>query len=50
MKSVYLLNHDYLFGQSIEHDSKRFLAHYRLDIRGTVSPDRELWDGPQPAA
>ena len=33
MKSVYLLNQDYLFGQSIEHDTKRFLAQYRPDIK-----------------
>ena len=33
VKSVYLLNQDYLFGQSIEHDTKRFLAQYRPDIK-----------------
>jgi branched-chain amino acid transport system substrate-binding protein len=33
VKSVYLLNQDYLFGQSIEKDTKRFLAQYRPDIR-----------------
>jgi branched-chain amino acid transport system substrate-binding protein len=33
VKSVYLLNQDYLFGQSIEHDTKRFLAEYRPDIK-----------------
>jgi branched-chain amino acid transport system substrate-binding protein len=32
VKSVYLLNQDYLFGQSIEKDTKRFLAEYRPDI------------------
>ena len=26
VKSVYLLNQDYLFGQSIQHDTKKFLA------------------------
>jgi branched-chain amino acid transport system substrate-binding protein len=31
--SVYLLNQDYLFGQSIEKDTKRFLAQYRPDIK-----------------
>jgi branched-chain amino acid transport system substrate-binding protein len=31
--SVYLLNQDYLFGQSIEKDTKRFLAEYRPDIK-----------------
>ena len=33
VKSVYLLNQDYLFGQSIEHDTKRYLAEYRPDIK-----------------
>ena len=33
VKSVYLLNQDYLFGQSIEKDTKRFLAQYRPDIK-----------------
>jgi branched-chain amino acid transport system substrate-binding protein len=33
VKSVYLLNQDYLFGQSIEKDTKRFLAEYRPDIK-----------------
>jgi branched-chain amino acid transport system substrate-binding protein len=32
VKKVYLLNQDYLFGQSIEKDTKRFLAQYRPDI------------------
>jgi branched-chain amino acid transport system substrate-binding protein len=32
VKKVYLLNQDYLFGQSIEKDTKRFLAMYRPDI------------------
>jgi branched-chain amino acid transport system substrate-binding protein len=31
--SVYFLNQDYLFGQSIEHDTKRYLAEYRPDIK-----------------
>jgi len=31
--SVYLMNQDYLFGQSIEKDTKRFLAEYRPDIK-----------------
>lgn len=33
VKSVYLLNQDYLFGQSIEKDTKRFLAEYRPDVK-----------------
>jgi branched-chain amino acid transport system substrate-binding protein len=33
VKSVYMLNQDYLFGQSIEKDSKRFLGQYRPDIK-----------------
>ena len=33
VKTVYLLNQDYLFGQSIEKDTKRFLAQYRPDIK-----------------
>src|ERR1700733_13915779 len=33
VKQVYLLNQDYLFGQSIEKDTKRFLAQYRPDIK-----------------
>ncbi len=33
VKSVYLLNQDYLFGQSIEKDTKRFLVKYRPDIK-----------------
>jgi branched-chain amino acid transport system substrate-binding protein len=33
VKSVYMLNQDYLFGQSIEKDTKRFLAQYRPDIK-----------------
>ena len=33
VKSVYLLNQDYLFGQSIEKDTKRFLTQYRPDIK-----------------
>ena len=33
VKSVYLMNQDYLFGQSIEKDTKRFLAEYRPDIK-----------------
>lgn len=33
LKSVYLLNQDYLFGQSIHNDTKRFLAQYRPDIK-----------------
>jgi branched-chain amino acid transport system substrate-binding protein len=33
VKTVYLLNQDYLFGQSIEKDTKRFLAEYRPDIK-----------------
>jgi len=33
VKTVYLLNQDYLFGQSIEKDTKRFLTEYRPDIK-----------------
>ena len=33
VKSVYMLNQDYLFGQSIEKDTKRFLTQYRPDIK-----------------
>src|SRR6516164_1266272 len=33
VKSVYMLNQDYLFGQSIEKDTKRFLAQSRPDIQ-----------------
>jgi branched-chain amino acid transport system substrate-binding protein len=32
VKTVYLLNQDYLFGQSVEKATKRFLAQYRPDI------------------
>ena len=32
VKSVYLLNQDYLFGQSVEKETKQFLALYRPDI------------------
>src|SRR6202012_1906880 len=32
LKKVYLLNQDYLFGQSIQHDTKKWLAKRRLDI------------------
>lgn len=31
-KKVYLLNQDYLFGQSVQRDASRFLAQYRPDI------------------
>lgn len=33
VKTVYLLNQDYLFGQSIEKDTKKYLALYRPDIK-----------------
>ena len=33
VKTVYLLNQDYLFGQSIAKDTKRFLTQYRPDIK-----------------
>jgi branched-chain amino acid transport system substrate-binding protein len=33
LKTVYLLNQDYLFGQSIRNDTKKFLALYRPDIK-----------------
>ncbi len=32
VKKVYLLNQDYLFGQSIQHDTKKYLALLRPDI------------------
>src|ERR1700744_5597505 len=32
LKKVYLLNQDYLFGQSIQHDSKKWLGKLRPDI------------------
>ena len=32
LKKVYLLNQDYLFGQSIQHDTKKWLAKLRPDI------------------
>ena len=31
-KKVYLLNQDYIFGQSVQRDAARFLAQYRPDI------------------
>jgi len=33
VKKVYLINQDYLFGHSIEHDTKRFLQELRPDIQ-----------------
>src|SRR5580658_3005079 len=33
VKSVYMLNQDYLFGQSIRNDTKKYLALYRPDIK-----------------
>ncbi len=33
VKTVYMLNQDYLFGQSIRNDSKKYLALYRPDIK-----------------
>jgi len=33
VKTVYLLNQDYLFGQSIRNDTKKYLALYRPDIK-----------------
>ena len=33
LNSVYLLNQDYLFGQSIQRDTKKFLAELRPDIK-----------------
>jgi branched-chain amino acid transport system substrate-binding protein len=33
VKTVYLLNQDYLFGQSIAKDTRRFLAQFRPDIK-----------------
>jgi branched-chain amino acid transport system substrate-binding protein len=33
VKTVYLLNQDYLFGQSIRNDTKKYLAQYRPDIK-----------------
>src|ERR1700753_1535504 len=41
LKKVYLLNQDYLFGQSIQHDTKKWLAKLRPDIEivgGGVMP------------
>jgi branched-chain amino acid transport system substrate-binding protein len=32
LKKVYILNQDYLFGQSMQHDSKKWLAKLRPDI------------------
>src|SRR5713226_7402559 len=32
LKKVYLLNQDYLFGQSIQHDTRKWLAKLRPDI------------------
>ncbi|MBV9457532.1 MAG: branched-chain amino acid ABC transporter substrate-binding protein [Bradyrhizobium sp.] len=32
LKKVYLLNQDYLFGQSIQHDTKKWLAKLRPDV------------------
>ena len=33
VKKVYLLNQDYLFGQSVQHDTMKFLAQLRPDIQ-----------------
>ncbi len=33
VKKVYLMNQDYVFGHSIEHDTKKFLAQLRPDIQ-----------------
>jgi branched-chain amino acid transport system substrate-binding protein len=33
VKTVYLLNQDYLFGHSIEHDTKKYLTEYRPDVK-----------------
>ena len=33
VKKVYLLNQDYLFGQSIQHDTRKWLAKLRPDIQ-----------------
>jgi branched-chain amino acid transport system substrate-binding protein len=33
VKTVYMLNQDYLFGQSIQRDTKKFLAQLRPDIK-----------------
>ena len=33
VKSVYVLNQDYLFGQSIQHDTRKYLALLRPDIK-----------------
>jgi branched-chain amino acid transport system substrate-binding protein len=33
VKKVYLLNQDYVFGQSIQHDTKQYLAQLRPDIQ-----------------
>ena len=33
VKKVYLLNQDYLFGQSVQRDTKKWLAKLRPDIQ-----------------
>jgi branched-chain amino acid transport system substrate-binding protein len=33
VKTVYMMNQDYLFGQSVAHDTKKYLAEYRPDIK-----------------
>jgi len=33
LKTVYLMNQDYLYGQSVQHDVKKYLAELRPDIK-----------------
>ena len=33
IKTVYLMNQDYLYGQGVDHDTKKFLAEYRPDVK-----------------
>lgn len=33
IKTVYLMNQDYLYGQGVYNDTKRFLAQYRPDVK-----------------
>jgi branched-chain amino acid transport system substrate-binding protein len=33
LKTVYLMNQDYLYGQGVEQDTKKFLAQFRPDVK-----------------
>src|SRR3984893_4869648 len=47
LKKAYLLNQDYLFGQSIQHDTKKWLAQVRADIEivgGELMPFGKVQD------